>query len=96
MADPGLERKSITRIRNQPDQYKPDILWEYSSPEAFKNCQKVIASQILPHAHGYEMVARSLRGVPIVDWRSDTPAFEMSNERMHDAEQSGYRGYRNS
>ena len=58
MADLGLERKSITRIWNQPNQYKLGILWEYSSPEAFKNCQKVIASQILPHAHRYEMVAR--------------------------------------
>ena len=90
MADLGLERKSITRIWNQPNQYKLGILWEYNSPEAFKNCQKVIASQILPHAHRYEMVARSLRGVPIVDWRSDTSAFEMSNERLHGAEQSDY------
>ena len=90
MASLGLERKSITRIWNQPNQYKLGILWEYSSPEAFKNCQKVIASQILPHAHKYEMVARSLRGVPIVDWRSDTSGFEMSNERMHGADQSDY------
>ena len=49
----------------------------------------MIAGQI-PHAHKYEMVARSLRGVPIVDWRSDTSNFTMSNERMHGAEQSDY------
>ena len=90
MASLGLERKSITRIWNQPDQYKLGILWEYSSPEAFKDCQKLIAGQILPHAYKYEMVARSLRGVPIVDWRSDTSSFTMSNERMHCAEQSDY------
>ena len=90
MASLGLERKSITRIWNQPDQYKLGILWEYSSPEAFKDCQKLIAGQILPHAYKYEMVARSLRGVPIVDWRSDTSSFTMSNERMHGAEQSDY------
>lgn len=90
MASLGLERKSITRIWNQPDQYKLGILWEYSSPEAFKDCQKLIAGQILPHAYKYEMVALSLRGVPIVDWRSDTSSFTMSNERMHGAEQSDY------
>ena len=90
MASLGLERKSITRIWNQPDQYKLGILWEYSSPEAFKDCQKLIAGQILPHAYKYEMVARSLRGVPIVDWRSDTSSFTMSNERMHGAEQRDY------
>ena len=90
MASLGLERKSITRIWNQPDQYKLGILWEYSSPEAFKDCQKLIAGQILPHAYKYGMVARSLRGVPVVDWRSDTSSFTMSNERMHGAEQSDY------
>jgi len=90
MARLGLERKSVTRVWNHPDQFKLGILWEYSSPEAFKECQKVIASQILPHAHKYEMVARSLRGVPIVDWRNESPGFTKSNEAMHGAEQSGY------
>jgi hypothetical protein len=90
MASLGLERKSITRIWNQPSQFKLGILWEYSSPQAFKECQKVIARQILPHAHKYEMVARSLRGVPIIDWRSDTSAFTKSNERLHGAEQSDF------
>jgi len=90
MAGLGLERKSVTRIWNQPDQFKLGILWEYSSPEAFKKCQKVIARHILPHAHKYEMVARSLRGVPIIDWRSDNAGFTRSNERLHGAEQSGY------
>ena len=32
-----------------------------------------------PMCHAYEMVARSLRGVPIVDWRSDIE-LTMSNE----------------
>jgi len=90
MAELGLERKSITRIWNQPNQYKLGILWEYSSPEAFKNCQKVIVSQILPHAHKFEMVARSLRGVPIVDWQSDSSGFKLSDQRTHGAEQSDY------
>lgn len=71
----GLERKSITRIWNHKDQYKLGILWEYSTPQAFKECQKVIAAQILPHAHKFEMVARSLRGVPVVDWRRDDTSF---------------------
>ncbi|MGC6454684.1 MAG: DUF6974 family protein [Candidatus Puniceispirillaceae bacterium] len=90
MAKLGLERKSITRIWNQPNQFKLGILWEYSSPEAFKNCQKLIARHILPHAHKYEMVARSLRGVPIVDWRSDASGFTKSNEVLHGAEQKDY------
>ena len=67
----GLERKSITRIWNHSEQYKLGILWEYSSPAAYQKCQKVIAKRILPNAHRYEMVARALRGVPIMDWRSD-------------------------
>ena len=71
----GLERKSITRIWNDKDQYKLGILWEYRTPQAFKECQKVIAAQILPHAHKFEMVARSLRGVPVVDWRRDDTSF---------------------
>lgn len=78
----GLERKSITRIWNHKDQYKLGILWEYSTPQAFKECQKVIAAQILPHAHKFEMVARSLRGVPVVDWRRDDTSFTR-NERAH-------------
>ena len=90
MAALGLERKSVTRIWNQPDQFKLGILWEYSSPEAFKKCQKVIASQILPHAHKYEMVARSLRGVPIIDWRSETSNFTRSNAGMDGAAQGGF------
>ena len=67
----GLERKSITRIWNQSEQYKLGILWEYTSPAAYQKCQKVIAKRILPSAHRYEMVARAFRGVPIMDWRSD-------------------------
>ena len=67
----GLQRKSITRIWNQADQYKLGILWEYTSPAAYQKCQKVIAKRILPSAHRYEMVALAYRGVPIMDWRSD-------------------------
>ena len=67
----GLQRKSITRIWNHADQHKLGILWEYSSPKAFKECQKLIAKHILPHAHRYEMVTRALRGVPLVDWHHD-------------------------
>ena len=71
----GLERKSIMRIWNHKDQFKLGILWEYSTPRAFKDCQKVISAHILPHAHKFEMVARSLRGVPVVDWRRDDVGF---------------------
>ena len=54
----GLERKSIMRIWNHKDQFKLGILWEYSKPKVFKDCQKVISSHTLPHAHKFEMVAR--------------------------------------
>ena len=75
LSDLGLERKSIMRIWNHKDQYKLGILWEYSTPQSFKDCQKVISAHILPHAHKFEMVARSLRGVPVVDWRRDDEGF---------------------
>ena len=76
----GLQRKSVMRIWNHQDQFKLGILWEYTSPAAFKECQKVISAHILPHAHKFEMVARSLRGVPVVDWRSDAGGFTISGE----------------
>ena len=63
----GLQRKSVIRIWNHQDQFKLGILWECTSPAAFKECQKVISAHILPPAHKFEMVARSLRGVPVVD-----------------------------
>ena len=75
LSELGLERKSIMRIWNHKDQFKLGILWEYSTPKAFKDCQKVISAHILPHAHKFEMVARSLRGVPVVDWRRDEVGF---------------------
>jgi len=75
LSELGLERKSIMRIWNHRDQYKLGILWEYSTPQAYKECQKVISAHILPHAHKFEMVARSLRGVPVVDWRRDDVGF---------------------
>ena len=75
LSELGLERKSIMRIWNHKDQFKLGILWEYSTPKAFKDCQKVISAHILPHAHKFEMVARSLRGVPVVDWRRDDVGF---------------------
>ena len=78
LADLGLQRKSITRIWNHNDQFKLGILWEYESPKAFQDCQKVISKHILPHAHKFEMVARSFRGVPILDWRGDQTEFTKS------------------
>ena len=91
LAEHGLERKSITRIWNHADQFKLGILWEYSSPQAFKACQRVIAEQILPHAHRYEMVTRALRGVPVVDWRNDGAAgLTLTGGAMHGADQSTY------
>ena len=82
----GLQRKSVMRIWNHQDQFKLGILWEYTSPAAFKECQKVISAHILPHAHKFEMVARSLRGVPVVDWRRDAGGFTISDEISGSAE----------
>ncbi len=71
LAGLGLQRKSITRTWNYADQYKLGILWECTSPAAYKKCQKLISKRILPTAHRYEMVARAFRCVSIMDWRSD-------------------------
>ena len=90
LSELGLERKSIMRIWNHKDQFKLGILWEYSTPKAFKDCQKVISAHILPHAHKFEMVARSLRGVPVVDWRRDDVGFTRNDRAgklaVHDIE----------
>ena len=84
LANLGLQRKSITRIWNHNEQFKLGILWEYASPKAFKDCQKVITKSIHPHAHKFEMVARSYRGIPILDWRGDQEAFTKSSEKAHE------------
>lgn len=67
----GMQRKSVTRIWNQTEQFKLGIVWEYESPQAFKKCQRIISEQILPHAHRFGMVATSFRGVPVLDWRGE-------------------------
>ena len=67
----GMQRKSVTRIWNQTEQFKLGIVWEYESPQAFKKCQRIISEQILPHAHRFGMVATSFRGVPFLDWRGE-------------------------
>ena len=85
LSELGLERKSIMRIWNHKDQYKLGILWEYSTPQAYKECQKVISAHILPHAHKFEMVARSLRGVPVVDWRRDDVGFTRNDRTAKQA-----------
>lgn len=85
LSELGLERKSIMRIWNHRDQYKLGILWEYSTPQAYKECQKVISAHILPHAHKFEMVARSLRGVPVVDWRRDDVGFTRNDRAAKQA-----------
>jgi hypothetical protein len=85
LSELGLERKSILRIWNHKDQHKLGILWEYSTPQAFKRCQKVISAHILPHAHKFEMVARSLRGVPVVDWRRDDVGFTRNDRAAKQA-----------
>jgi hypothetical protein len=85
LSELGLERKSVMRIWNHKDQHKLGILWEYSTPQAYKECQKVISAHILPHAHKFEMVARSLRGVPVVDWRRDDVGFTRNDRAAKQA-----------
>ena len=85
LSELGLERKSIMRIWNHKDQHKLGILWEYSTPQAYKECQKVISAHILPHAHKFEMMARSLRGVPVVDWRRDDVGFTRNDRTARQA-----------
>ena len=85
LSELGLERKSVMRIWNHKDQHKLGILWEYSTPQAFKECQKVISAHILPHAHKFEMMARSLRGVPVVDWRRDDVGFTRNDRAARQA-----------
>ncbi len=85
LSELGLERKSVMRIWNHKDQHKLGILWEYSTPQAYKECQKVISAHILPHAHKFEMMARSLRGVPVVDWRRDDVGFTRNDRTARQA-----------
>ena len=66
LLESGLQRKTVTQIWNQSDQFKLGIIWEYESPDAFKKCQSIIAEEILPHAQRFGMVAKSFRGVPVL------------------------------
>ena len=95
LSELGLERKSIMRIWNHKDQHKLGILWEYSTPQAFKECQKVISAHILPHANKFEMMARSLRGVPVVDWRRDDVSFTR-NDRAGNLARKDLKGHEDS
>lgn len=45
----GMQRKSVTRIWNQTEQFKLGIVWEYESPQAFKKCQRIISEQYPMH-----------------------------------------------
>ena len=54
-------------------------MWEYESPDAFKTCQRIIADEILPHAPRFGMVAKSFRGVPVLNWRGESGGLRRSN-----------------
>ena len=79
LLESGLQRKTVTQIWNQSDQFKLGIVWEYESPDAFKTCQRIIAKEILPHAQRFGMVAKSFRGVPVLDWRGESGGLRRSN-----------------
>ena len=92
LLESGLQRKTVTQIWNQSDQFKLGIIWEYESPDAFKTCQRIIAEEILPNAQRFGMVAKSFRGVPVLDWRGENGGLRRSNapdnsiEKIMDAE----------
>ena len=79
LLESGLQRKTVTQIWNQSDQVKLGIIWEYESSDAFKICQRIIAEEILPHAQNFGMVAKSFRGVPVLDWRGENGGLRRSN-----------------
>ena len=92
MLESGLQLKTVTQNWNQSDQFKLGIVWEYESPHAVKICQRIIAEEILPHAQRFGMVAKSFRGVPVLDWRGESGGLRRSNapdngiEEIMDAE----------
>ena len=88
LLESGLQRKTVTQIWNQSDQFKLGIIWEYESPDAFKKCQSIIAEEILPHAQGFGMVAKSFRGVPVLNWRGESGGLRRSNAPYKGIEES--------
>ena len=92
LLESGLQRKTVTQIWNQSDQVRLGIIWEYESSDAFKTCQRIIAEEILPHAQRFGMVAKSFRGVPVLDWRGESGGLRRSDapdngiEEIMDAE----------
>ena len=79
LLESGLQRKTVSQIWNQSDQVKLGIVWKYESRDAFKTCQRIIAEEILPHAQRFGMVAKSFRGVPVLDWRGESGGLRRSN-----------------
>ena len=86
MQQNGMLRKTVTRIWNQSEQFKLGIVWEYDSPQAFKKCQRIISEQILPHAQRFGVVAKSYRGVPVLDWSGEVGGLRRAGTRPDRAE----------
>ena len=68
----GLLRKSITKIWNIDDQAKLGLLFEYYDKNAFERCEMEIRDLTNKHAFKFSMNVRTLRGIGLEEWTSET------------------------
>ena len=68
----GLLRKSVTKIWNVDGQAKLGILFEYCDKNAFERCEMEIRDLTRKHGFKFSMSVRTLRGIEIDEWTSET------------------------
>jgi len=68
----GLLRKSITKIWNIDGQAKLGLLFEYCDKNAFERCEMEIRDLTNKHAFKFSMNVRTLRGIELEEWTSET------------------------
>ena len=67
----GMVRRVVTRIWNREGAFRVGILFENTDEKAYKNCQEIIAKEIMPKAMAhYSPKMRNNRGIVFYDYRS--------------------------
>ena len=66
----GLVRTTAAQVWNK-ENHKNTRIFEYENEQAYKNCQKIIAKEIMPKAMAhYTPKMRNNRGIVFYDFRS--------------------------
>ena len=76
----GLIRKSITKIWNVEGQAKLGLLFEYCDKNAFERCEMEIRDLTNKYTFKFSMSVRTLRGIELQEWTSETEKQVMYEE----------------